>query len=130
MHELSIVQALTDGIRRHMPPGAVLVRAVVEVGMLEHLDPDAVQTAWTAFTDAPALAGAKLEIRWTSVRIRCRSCGYEHAPDRTEYLVCPECGQARPDVLEGWGVTLRTIEADVPDEEILAATSDEGYEER
>lgn len=130
MHELAIVEALADGIRSYLPADAALVRAIVEVGSLEHLDAEVLQSAWTAFTDAPPLLGGRLEILWTPVRVRCRSCGHEYAPDRTEYLVCPRCDQARPDILEGWGVTLRTIEADVGDEDLAATSLEGGYEER
>ena len=116
MHEMSIVQALTDGIRQHLPTGATLVRAVVEVGSLEHLDESVMQSAWHATTTEPPLRGATLEVERIGVRIRCRSCAHEYAPEVQAYLACPRCGEARPDVLAGWGVTLRTLEADVPPE--------------
>lgn len=112
MHELSVVASLTETILEHLPEGARLVAATVEVGDLEHLDDEAVQVAWRACTGSPPLAGATLEIRRIAVRVRCQACGVEHHPAEPAYLVCPRCGEASPDVLEGWGVTLRALDAE------------------
>ena len=114
MHEVSIVQSLADGIRQHLPPDATLVRAIVEVGSLEHLDEGVMQSAWAATATEPPLVGAVLEIESVPVHVRCRACTREYSPEHQAYLACPKCGEARPDVLSGWGVTLRTLEADVP----------------
>jgi len=127
---MSIVQALTDGIRQHLPPGASLVRAVVEVGSLEHLDESVMRSAWDAVTMAPPLERADLEIHRVEVRVRCRTCAREYVPEVQAYLACPSCGQARPDVLAGWGVTLRTLEADVPPDPDDDDIMDLNFEER
>lgn len=115
MHEFSIIQALADGIHVHLPGNAHLRKAVVEVGSLEHLDEELMQAAWEAATHNPCLSDAVLDIRRVAVRVRCRGCLHEYVPAELAYLACPHCGEARPDVLEGWGVTLRTLEADVPE---------------
>ena len=125
MHEMSIVQSLADGIRQHLPPGASLVRAVVEVGSLEHLDEDVMRSAWDAVSMAPPLEGAALAGRHVPVSARCRHCDHGYAPEVQAYLACPRCGEARPDVLAGWGVTLRTLEADVPPDPGKAEAPDE-----
>jgi len=114
VHEMSIVQALTLEIGEHLPPEASLIRVVVEVGSLEHLDETVMQTAWDAVIMDKPLEGAKLDVERIAVRVRCRSCATEYAPEVQSYLACPDCGEARPEVLAGWGVTLRTLEADVP----------------
>ncbi len=114
MHEISIVQSLANGILEHLPAGADLIRAVVEVGSLEHVDDEVMQTAWTAVTMAPPLENASLVIERIPVRVCCRSCSTEYSPEIQAYLACPSCGEARPEVLAGWGVVLRSLEADVP----------------
>lgn len=116
MHEMSIVQSLADGVRLHLPPDATLIRAVVEVGSLEHLDAEVMQTAWRAVSVDPALHGSRLDIELVPIRIRCRACAGEYEPVVQAYLACPACGESRPEVLEGWGITLKTLEADVPAE--------------
>lgn len=130
MHEMSLVQALADGIREHLPPDATLLKAVVEVGSLEHLDEAVMQSAWEAVAMAPPLERGSLEIRRVPVRVRCRACAHEYAPAVQAYLACPRCGEAKPDVLSGWGVTLRTLEAYVPPAPDEAEEMDWNYEER
>jgi hydrogenase nickel incorporation protein HypA/HybF len=111
MHEMSIVQSLRDSVAEHLPDDAVLDSVVVQVGSLEHLDEAVMQVAWEASGGPGPCGGAELEIEFVEVKVRCRSCHTEYAPENAAYLVCPNCGTARPEILEGWGVTLKTIEA-------------------
>lgn len=112
MHEMSIVESLRDAVRRHLPPGYRLVRAMVDVGSLEHLDPVLMQTAWAALATDPPLAGAELVLERVDVRARCGGCGTEYEPEDPAWLACPACGVARPEILRGGGVVLESLEAE------------------
>lgn len=112
MHEMSIVSALCDRVLEHLPPDTRLVEATVEVGSLEHLDESVMQLAWEAYTDGPPLAGGTLTIERVAVRVRCGECGEVYEPEHQACLVCPACERARPEILEGWGITLQTLEAE------------------
>lgn len=109
---MSIVQSLTEIVRRHLPPGTRLVRAMVDVGSLEHLDPPLMQAAWAAMADEPPLRGGELVIRPVEVRAECGGCGEAYAPVDPAWMACPACGAARPRIVEGGGVLLRSLEAD------------------
>ena len=110
MHEMSIVQSLLEQVRSFMPGRAVLKDVHLEVGGLEHLDGEVMQTVFTALTDGSELAGAALRIVRIPVRIRCRSCGHEYEPEDTAGLLCPECGVVQPEILQGTGVLLKSLE--------------------
>lgn len=117
---MAVVRCIADTTLDHLPPGATLVEAVVEVGSLEHLEPSVMDAAWNALAaepprDSRALAGSRLILEAVPVRIHCALCDLEHTPDEAAYLVCPRCGATRPRVLSGWGVTLTRLVVEIPD---------------
>ena len=118
MHEASITEALVDQVREHVPAGARLVSVSIEVGELEHLDGEVMRTIFTAATEGTALAGATLEIERVALKVRCRGCGTTHEPEDAAMLMCPECGRVLPDVIEGSGMLLRSLEVDEPEGEV------------
>lgn len=112
MHEMAIVQSLLEQVRSFMPDQAVLNEIHLEVGDLEHLDGDVMRTALAALTDGSELQGAALHIRRIPIRVRCRSCGHEYEPEDAAVLLCPECGLVQPEILQGTGVLLKSLEID------------------
>ncbi|MHC4094374.1 MAG: hydrogenase maturation nickel metallochaperone HypA/HybF [Planctomycetota bacterium] len=114
MHEMAVVQALLDEVRRYIPEGAVLRQVKIDVGGLEHLDDRVMQTAWSALTADTDVAGSTLSVSYLPLRVRCLGCRHVHEPQDTAVLLCPKCGAARPQVLQGTG--LRSLEVDEPAE--------------
>ena len=117
MHEAAITEALLEQVRTFLPKDGELVRVRLEVGELEHLDPDVMRTAWRAATDGTGLGGAELSIARVALTVRCRDCGATHRPEDPAVLVCPRCSAVRPEVVEGSGVRLLAIDVDVPEED-------------
>ncbi len=111
MHEMSIIQSLADSVIEHLPTGTRAEKVVVEVGSLEHLDADVMQFAWAGVARGPLLRDAELVVETIDVLVGCGICKREYSPANPTYLVCPNCQHARPEVIRGWGVMLRTIEA-------------------
>jgi len=112
MHEAAITQAILEQVQGVMPPGGVLREVHVEVGDLEHLDGEVMRTVWAAMLLDAGLSGAELRIDRVPLRVRCGACGVEYVPEDTAILLCPECGAVRPEVLEGSGVLLRSLEVE------------------
>lgn len=115
MHEGSIAQALVEQVRRWLPTDAVLRRAYLQVGRLEHVEASPLHLHWTALTTDTDLAGAELVIERVPLIVRCGSCAHEHEPDEPACLICPSCGAARPEIVRGAGLVLRRLEADEPE---------------
>jgi hydrogenase nickel incorporation protein HypA/HybF len=115
MHEAAITQALIEQVRGAMPAGATLASCRIEVGELEHLDSDVMDTMWRGMTAASALEGARLVIDRVPVRVRCGGCDAEFEPDDHAILMCPTCGAVRPQLLAGAGVLLRSLDVDTHD---------------
>lgn len=112
MHEAAILEALREQVESFTPADGRLLLVRLEVGGLEHLDPGVMTDLWAIVTDATRLAGSDLRVTRVPVRIRCRACGEEYEPEDPAVLVCPACGVARPEVLAGSGVLLRSLEVE------------------
>ena len=115
MHEMAIAESLVEQVGRFTPPGAILREVHLQVGGLEHIEPEALRTAWTVLTDGTGLAGAELCITREALRVRCRECGKEFEPDDPVIILCPQCGTSRPEILQGMGVLLQSLEVDQPE---------------
>ena len=68
--------------------------------------------AWAATTAGGELAGSNLEVSRIPIRVRCRACGAESQPEDPAILTCRSCGAVRPEVLEGSGIVLRSLEVE------------------
>lgn len=113
MHEFSIATQLLDKVleaaRLH---GAARVTAVeVEVGALQLVVPEALQAAFRAASQATPAEGAELRLAEVPAAAVCRPCGRRFAPEVANY-VCPQCGQADAEIVEGRGVVLKFIECE------------------
>jgi len=75
MHELSIVEALINQVRRHAPAGGRVVAVRVEIGARQSIDEDSFRFAWGAMTASTELEGALLEAKVLPWRIECDQCG-------------------------------------------------------
>jgi hydrogenase nickel incorporation protein HypA/HybF len=117
MHETAVVESLLEQVHRFVPDEGRIEVVHLEIGRLEHLDGDVMQSAWTALTEETPLAGSILRIANVPLRVRCRACGHEHEPEELAFLMCPECHAVQPQVLSGSGVLLRSIDVMQPDDE-------------
>lgn len=121
MHEAAITAALLEQVRGIVPDGSRLLWCRVEVGDLEHLDETVLATLWRAMIEGTPLRGASLEIERIPLQVRCGACGLAYEPQDKAVLLCPACGSVRPEILEGVGVVLRSLEV----EEAASAAGEE-----
>ena len=112
MHEAAILSALREQVESFAPEGSVVHEVKIDVGGLEHLDAEVMTTLWEALSMDTRLAGSRLSVTPVPVRVRCRECAAEHEPEDPAVLVCPGCGAVRPEILEGTGVILRSLEVE------------------
>ena len=112
MHEGAIAEALLEQVRNFLPPDAVLSEVHIDVGRLEHLEPAVLETFWAALTTGEAEEGSLLSINCIPLKVRCRGCETQYEPEDPAIMMCPQCGSARPEVLQGSGVVLRSMEVE------------------
>jgi hydrogenase nickel incorporation protein HypA/HybF len=110
MHEFSIAQALLGQVEAHVPDGATLRRVRVRAGAMAAIEPQAMQWAWRAATDAGPHDGAELILEIQPHRLHCDRCG--RAWDSDELFVACACGHRRPRAVGDAGLTLLSLDID------------------
>ncbi len=108
MHEFSIAEALVEQVAAHTPASATLRRVRVRAGAMAAIEPEAMQWAWRAATDAGRFDGAQLMLELEPYRLRCPACGREW--DSEQLFVACSCGHARPQPRGDAGLTLLSLD--------------------
>jgi hydrogenase nickel incorporation protein HypA/HybF len=112
VHEAAITAALVEQVRSFLPEGGRLIEVHVEVGEMEHLDSGVMEMLWSVSIEDTELSGATLTVYPVLLLVRCEACQDDWLPEDPAMLVCPGCGAARPKILEGSGVLLRSLEVE------------------
>ncbi len=108
MHELSIAQAIVDVAARHAGESRV-ERVYVRVGHLRQVVPSALEFSFELCTHGTTLEGAALELEEVPVRVSCRGCAGESAPDGFP-LACAACGGLDVEVVQGEELQVESLE--------------------
>jgi hydrogenase nickel incorporation protein HypA/HybF len=113
MHELSLVTALFEQVKRALEPhpGASVSGLVVRIGELSGVDPDLFRSAYDTVREATDFPAAELSLDVEQAAWACPSCDIEIA--RGTPLQCRRCG-AYARLARGGDVFLDRIEAEVP----------------
>ncbi len=116
MHELAVCQALLGQvISVAAAQAASSVESVtVAAGALSGVEPALLERAWPLAAAGTLAQTARLEIRVSPVRVRCRLCGQETetGPNR---LLCAGCGSWQTTVLAGDELMLLSVTLVRPD---------------
>ncbi len=110
MHEAAIAESLLEQVRSFAPEGSRVATVRIEVGGLEHIEPEVMDVVWRALVLGSPYEGAELAVERVPLRVRCRACGAESQPDDLAILTCGVCDAVRPEVIEGSGILLRSLE--------------------
>ena len=111
MHELSVCEALVDQLRDLAAREAAqrVTRVLLRIGPYAGVVPDLLEHAFPVASAGTVAEGAVLGIEDAPVRVRCRACGAETAPEPGR-LVCGSCGDYRTDLLSGDEMLLVSVE--------------------
>ncbi len=111
MHELSIAtHAIHSVLEVARENGLTKVERVHLVcGEMKQIVPEAMQIAFAAVTEGTLAEGAVLELSEVPMKGTCRACGASFRPELGNY-VCPQCGQAAVEIVEGDEILLQTVE--------------------
>lgn len=112
MHELSVALSLIEGIddssRREGFDRVLAVR--VRIGALSGIAPDALRFSWKLATAGTLAADSTLEIENVPLVVFCEQCETERRPRAGTGLICPECGNACPNIVSGRELQLVAVE--------------------
>jgi len=113
MHEMTIVAGVLQ-IAEEQARAAearVINRVEMEVGDLAGVEVDALRFCFEAARRDTLAAGAELVIHRIAGRGRCPACDRETHMDYP-VAVCPDCGDAVLDVLQGRELRVRSLDVD------------------
>lgn len=117
MHELGIMSGVLESAESAAKDvGADRVLKVsLSVGVMTEAIEDALRFAFEALSEGTMFEGAELEITMIEPKSICLECGAEYTHDRL-HMLCPECGSAFTELLQGKELRIDSIEVDIPDE--------------
>jgi hydrogenase nickel incorporation protein HypA/HybF len=103
MHEFGIaeplLQAALEGAKAH---GALAIEQVhVRIGRLRRVVPEALNCAFATLAKGTLAEGAALVWEEIPPRVCCRACNANFQPEDDGGWVCPSCGAADGELLEG-----------------------------
>jgi len=113
MHEMSISESLIEIVeeegRKH---GFSKVRSVtVELGVLGHVEPEALRFCFDAVTRGTVAEGARLDICVIAGEGYCLDCG-RTVPLMERFGACPFCGAYHVQMTAGDDLRIRELEVD------------------
>lgn len=116
MHELSIVVDLFTIIEEQARQAGAsrVTRVRVLIGELSGVVPELFRTAFHSYKKGTIADRARLEIKITRVKFKCRGCGQEiktgdiSSPDFS--YACPFCGSKEVELISGRDLCLEKLE--------------------
>lgn len=118
MHELGIMSGVMESVQLAAQDAGAdrVLKISLSVGEMTEAIEDALRFAFEALAEGTLCEGAELEITMITPKSICLECGLEYEHDRF-HMLCPECGSAFSELLQGKELRIDSIEVDIPDEE-------------
>ncbi len=114
MHEASIAASMVEITLKHAGENQLksVSRLLVQVGGLHHVVPEVLQNYFELLREEHSiLAGARLDVERLEVLVGCKECEKESTLEDVIFL-CPNCGSASIEVLQGNEMHLMSIEGE------------------
>lgn len=112
MHELALAQTLLERAAADLPPGQVeqVTKVWVRLGPLAGVSAEELQFGFAIAATGTPFAQAQLVIEPTPLVIYCPRCAVNHSLPQTGAAVCPSCGLAAVQIVEGKDLVLYSLE--------------------
>lgn len=114
VHELAIAQSILEQVQEVVArEGLGRVQAIrLRIGALRAVVPECLEIGFQSLSRGTPLEGARLEIEEVPLRLRCRDCGAESAPEDGLAWLCPACGGPGVDLIAGRELALESLEVE------------------
>lgn len=118
MHELGIMTGVMESVEQAAKNANAtkVLKISLQVGVMTEAIEDALRFAFEALSEGTMCEGAELEVNMVQPVSICLECGKEYEHDRF-HMVCPECGSAFTQLIQGKEMNIESIEVDIPDED-------------
>lgn len=118
MHELGIMTGVMESVEQAAKNANAdkVLKISLQVGVMTEAIEDALRFAFEALSEGTMCEGAELDVNMVQPVSICLECGKEYEHDRF-HMVCPECGSAFTQLIQGKEMNIESIEVDIPDED-------------
>ncbi len=125
MHELGIMTGVMESVEQAAKNANAnkVLKISLQVGVMTEAIEDALRFAFEALSEGTMCEGAELEVNMVQPVSVCLECGNEYEHDRF-HMVCPECGSAFTQLIQGKEMNIESIEVDIPDEDELEGAAE------
>jgi len=114
MHELPIMEKILKIALRHAQANNVtkIVAIKMQIGRLSDLEEEWIQRYFNYLSKGSPAEGAKIEIEWMPIVMRCSNCMKTYEADRKNMTerVCPSCGGKDGSLLSGKEYYIKEME--------------------
>ena len=105
MHELPVMNGILKVVLKHATANRVskVVAVQLRVGRLSDLKEKWMQHYFDYLTQGSVAEGARLEIEWGEVVMRCSTCAkeFQTEPEASSFGICPHCEGEGGEILSG-----------------------------
>jgi hydrogenase nickel incorporation protein HypA/HybF len=117
MHELSIAQAIVEGVQEtaDREKATRVLRVRLRVGQLSGVVADSLRFCYDLVVAGTCMEGSHLEIVELPVMVHCQVCQADRALDSIQLFACPVCGTPSGDIRQGRELEIESIEIDSPE---------------
>lgn len=117
MHELGIMTGVMSSVEDAAKNAGAdrVTRITLSVGVMTEAIEDALRFAFEALSEGTMCEGADFQINMIEPKSTCLECGETYTHDRL-HMLCPHCGSAFTQLIEGKELNIDSIEVNIPDE--------------
>ncbi|MDD3890073.1 MAG: hydrogenase maturation nickel metallochaperone HypA [Syntrophomonadaceae bacterium] len=103
MHELSIVEGVMTMVRENARQCNIkkVNKLQLVIGKLTMVLPDSLQFCFQALSQDEFFRDAILEIEQREILIKCAKCEEQFVPEDVYGYICPACGAAEVEIVQG-----------------------------
>ena len=115
MHEMSLVNNMLKILEREVnsPEIKTIKKIHLEVGQMQYIIPDLMQTAFNAAEKSEKLKDAEICMKVLPIKIKCKACSHEAPLEEGKDFMsekCSACGSSETYVTSGSEFTISSIE--------------------
>jgi hydrogenase nickel incorporation protein HypA/HybF len=113
MHEFAIVSNLFEIMERIAAENNLkkISSVTLSVGKMRQVVPVAMDMAFEAITKGTLAEGAKLQLEFVPIRMKCASCKSEFDVESHVYI-CPGCESGLLELIEGQELLIKSMEGE------------------
>ncbi len=112
MHELSIAMSIVEFAQEeaNRRGGARIISVRLRLGAFSGVVKEALLSSYEMACADTCLEGSQLVVEEVPLLVHCPTCNARRPVDETQWFVCPVCGAATPEIVQGKELEVTALE--------------------